>query len=61
MKLYDFFCDDCLDVAYDNGIEDTATVMMILGEMGAEMEDHDCIKFLEPDLNFRCDCACNKS
>ena len=52
-------CDDCITVAYDNGAAgygEQATMMMLVG---SEVEDHDCIVYLEPELNVPCDCACN--
>lgn len=53
-------CDDCITVAYDNGaegFEQQAEMMMLVG---SEVEDHNCIVYLEPELNARCDCGCNK-
>jgi len=53
-------CDDCITEAYDQGVEgydEQAEVMVI---MGSEMPDHTCIVHLEPELNARCDCGCNK-
>tara|TARA_Y100000593_G_scaffold71279_1_gene130871 strand:- start:2284 stop:2535 length:252 start_codon:yes stop_codon:yes gene_type:complete len=52
-------CDDCITEAYDQGAEgydEQAEVMVI---MGSEMADHNCIVYLEPELNARCDCGCN--
>ena len=52
-------CDDCTTVAYDNGADgyDEQATMMSL--VGSEVADHNCIVYLEPELNVRCDCACN--
>jgi len=52
-------CDDCTTVAYDNGADgyDEQATMMSL--VGSEVADHNCIVYLEPELNARCDCACN--
>ena len=49
-------CDECLMVAYDNGIEgDQQQTMMI--EMGGDVEDHLCEMVEEPELiNFLCAC-----
>ena len=50
-------CDDCIDVAYDmgmNGYDEQAYVMM---SMGRELPDHDCIEVLEPGL-MKCACGC---
>ena len=49
-------CDDCITVAYDNGIqgyEDQADMMRI---MGADVEDHECIK--HEGQGDTCGCPC---
>ena len=51
-------CDECLMVAYDNGIEgDQQQTMMI--EMGGDVEDHLCEMVEEPEL-INCLCACRR-
>ncbi len=55
-------CDDCLMVAYDNGFvgyEAQASAMVLLGR---EIEDHDCIRSIEPEMvaagEAKCECSC---
>ena len=54
-------CDDCLTVAYDNGIYDPNAQERAMVQLGAIMEDHLCVTVEEPKLGIRCDCSCHKS
>jgi len=53
-------CDDCITEAYDQGAEGYDEQASLMVYIGAEMPDHNCIVYLEPELNARCDCGCNK-
>ena len=55
MPIYDKFCDDCLDAAYDMGIDDDETMDTILSEMGADIADHTCESV---EFDRVCGCAC---
>ena len=52
----DDVCDDCINVAYDAGFgsyEDQANMMRMLG---ADVEDHECIK--HEGQGDTCGCPC---
>ena len=49
-------CDDCLLPAYDQGIQGYAQQAEAMMHLGAMVEDHECIRIIEPELNERCDC-----
>ena len=54
-------CESCLEVAFDEGVPDLLTQVLLMTEMGADVRDHDCDKREEPDLNITCNCACNRA
>lgn len=49
-------CDDCINVAYDNGIEGYEHQADMMRIVGADAEDHECIKYIEP--GEKCGCPC---
>ena len=52
-------CDSCAAVAYDHGLETPESQYLMMSEMGADVEDHFCDAFEEPDLYpDGCACAC---
>ena len=54
-------CESCLEVAFDEGVSDLLTQVLLMTEMGADVPDHLCDKSKEPDLNITCTCACNRT
>jgi hypothetical protein len=49
-------CDDCINVAYDNGIQGYEAQCAAMRNIGRDCEDHMCIKHEgEGDL---CGCPC---
>ena len=49
-------CDDCLNVAYDNGINGYEAQADAMRMIGRDCEDHECIKHIEP--GELCGCPC---
>jgi hypothetical protein len=49
-------CDDCLNVAYDEGIEGWEAQAATMRDAGDIIEDHLCIEMEEPEI--KCGCAC---
>ncbi len=49
-------CDSCLDCAWDQGVSDRATMILLMVEMGADVEDHICDA--TEDKNVACACGC---
>ena len=54
-------CDDCLTAAYDLGLETIEEQEFLCKEIGADIKDHLCIVNEEPELNVKCQCACQTS
>ena len=52
-------CDDCLDVAYDMGIEGYEEQAYMMQMIGREAPDHLCIETEEPGL-MACACGCRE-
>ena len=50
-------CDDCLTVAYDNGIDAYDDQVNCMIEAGNMIEDHMCSQVEEPEI--KCACACH--
>lgn len=50
-------CDDCLTVAYDNGVYDYDGQVMTMLQIGDELDDHICNHVEEPEI--QCACACH--
>jgi len=50
-------CDDCLDCAYDMGVEGYELQADCMRLIGKEAPDHLCIETEEPGL-MKCACAC---
>ena len=52
-------CDDCLMVAYDEGVDDGEAQITLMVTTGSELPDHECIlSDDEPDDGWVCDCTC---
>ena len=51
-------CDDCITVAYDNGIQSYDDQVVTMLDAGDVLEDHLCVAREEPELNIQCDCNC---
>ena len=49
-------CDECLLVAYDEGIYDGEEQARVMVEMGADVQDHTCESVEEPDITCFCGC-----
>jgi len=49
-------CDDCINIAYDNGIQGYEHQADMMRIMGADVEDHECIKYIEQ--GEKCGCPC---
>ena len=52
-------CDDCLLVAYDNGIPTRAEQELVMIELGADVEDHLC-ETVESGGAVSCACGCRE-
>jgi len=50
-------CDDCLTVAYDEGIYDYDDQVMTMLSIGGDIYDHICNHVEEPEIE--CACACH--
>lgn len=55
------YCDDCLTIAYDNGVFGIDAQKQFLSIVGQEIEDHICIQTEEPELKIKCLCSCNNN
>ena len=53
-------CDDCLNVAYDHGVQGYHAQADVMREVGAEVEDHLCGE-VETDGDIKCGCGCRNS
>jgi len=51
-------CDDCVNKAYDQGVEGYDEQVSTMMSIGAELPDHLCEE-LELDGEIRCDCGCH--
>lgn len=49
-------CDSCMTAAYDLGAQTAAEQIEIIQIMGADIPDHMCDRFEEPD-EIECDCG----
>ena len=50
-------CDDCVNIAWDNGIRGYNAQASAMMELGADVEDHTCEE-VETDGEVKCLCAC---
>ena len=50
-------CDDCLNIAYDNGIKGYEEQAKAMIELGFIVEDHLCDE-IETEGEIKCDCSC---
>ena len=61
-------CEDCSNVAYDNGfIRSTEQIEIMVDHgngidevYGSKLEGHICFSKENPSANIQCDCACNQ-
>ena len=59
----DYVCDECMNVAYDNGIDDPEKQVLVMVTSGKECEDHICERkeLTKEELEGRiCKCSCNR-
>ena len=53
-------CDSCLTAAYDMGIHDRESQVMLMMELGADVDDHFCDYVEAPGVVTKCLCACRR-
>ena len=51
-------CDNCLNVAYDNGMQGYMEQAEAMIQLGLELEDHLCEE-TESQGEIRCECSCH--
>ena len=50
-------CNKCLEVAYDNGVDDKDLQEEMMIDLGLDLEDHLCDQ-VETGGQVKCDCRC---
>lgn len=57
-RVGDEVCDECLLVAYDEGLQGEEQDLMMV-DLGSELADHLCDE-IETDGEMRCGCSCKQ-